>query len=107
MIEIKCNKTEKKKIIDALKVMDSPCLFPKKQSICPLDIKADCEKCLNSKIKWIADKSNTVLDKAVNDGFLKDWYINSVDDRDEPVWTDKHIAELANDFIIIPKSSLN
>ena len=47
------------------------------------------------------------LDKseAVGEGYLQDWYINSVSENDEPVWTDAHIEELANDFIVIPKDT--
>lgn len=42
---------------------------------------------------------------AVDEGYLTDWYINSTDDS-EPVWTDEHIEELAEDFILIPKSEI-
>lgn len=38
----------------------------------------------------------------VTEGDLADWYIHSVDDC-EPVWTENHIEELCNDFIVIPK----
>ena len=38
-------------------------------------------------------------------GTLADWYINSVSSDDKPVWTEKHIEELLNDFYVIPKSS--
>ena len=40
--------------------------------------------------------------EAVDIGYLYDWYISSVM-NDEPVWTEAHIEELCNDFIIIPK----
>lgn len=39
---------------------------------------------------------------AVDAGYLSDWYISSVGDE-PPVWTDAHIDELLNDFIVIPK----
>ena len=42
-------------------------------------------------------------DKAVDFGYLSDWYIVSVDENDEPVWTEKHLDELLADFILIPK----
>lgn len=35
---------------------------------------------------------------------LYDWYISSVDDN-PPVWTDEHIEELLNDFLVIPKDT--
>lgn len=34
---------------------------------------------------------------------LCDWYINSVDETEEPKWTPEHIDELTNDFYVIPK----
>ncbi|MBQ2486397.1 MAG: hypothetical protein II518_04995 [Candidatus Methanomethylophilus sp.] len=34
---------------------------------------------------------------------LYDWYITSVSQRDEPVWTEKHLKELMSDFYLIPK----
>ena len=41
---------------------------------------------------------------AVDAGYLYDWYIASVGDE-PPVWTDSHIDELLNDFIVIPKDA--
>lgn len=43
------------------------------------------------------------LDKAMDESTLCDWYITSVPPKDEPVWTDRHIEELLNDFYVIPK----
>ena len=43
--------------------------------------------------------------EAVGEGYLADWYISSVSEDDEPVWTEAHIEELAKDFIVIPKDS--
>ena len=43
---------------------------------------------------------------AVDEGFLEDWYINSVDPNDDPQWTESHIKELVEDFYIIPKESI-
>lgn len=47
-----------------------------------------------------------IEDKAVSEGFLQDWYQSSVDDTQEPVWTDEHIAEVCGDFYLIPKESV-
>lgn len=44
------------------------------------------------------------LKEQVDTGYLEDWYINSVGDE-EPVWTEQHIEEFCNDFIVIPKES--
>lgn len=44
-------------------------------------------------------------DTAVGEGYLQDWYIESVVGGAEPVWTEAHIEELANDFIVIPKDT--
>lgn len=43
-------------------------------------------------------------DDAVGAGYLSDWYISSVGDE-SPVWTDEHIDELLNDFLVIPKET--
>nr|DAF04298.1 MAG TPA: TFIIB zinc-binding [Caudoviricetes sp.] len=43
--------------------------------------------------------------EAVGEGYLQDWYINSIVGDVEPVWTEDHIEELANDFIVIPKDT--
>ena len=43
-------------------------------------------------------------ESAVDAGYLSDWYISSVGDE-PPVWTDAHIDELLNDFIVIPKDT--
>ena len=43
-------------------------------------------------------------EKQVDQGFLEDWYISSVMDTDEPVWTEEHIRELTGDFILIPRT---
>ena len=52
------------------------------------------------------------IDKSaeVHEGYLTDWYIESVaeynDERlNEPRWTEAHIEELTNDFIVIPKDT--
>lgn len=34
---------------------------------------------------------------------LIDWYLNSIENATPPVWTEEHISELCNDFIVIPK----
>lgn len=52
MIEIKCNKTEKRKIIDALAHGGLPCLFPRRAATCTRDLSMTCQKCLEKNIKW-------------------------------------------------------
>lgn len=42
----------------------------------------------------------------VDINYLYNWYIDSVDNTQEPVWTAKHIEELFNDFILIPKNEV-
>jgi hypothetical protein len=62
--------------------------------------KTDCmKKKLYDKLKYYEDLEEMVVD----DGYLRDWYIHSVCGNDEPIWTDKHIDELCNDFIVIIK----
>jgi len=46
------------------------------------------------------------LDKAVDIGYLGDWYQSSIDTTVPPIWTDEHLEELCNDFIIIPKDTI-
>ena len=40
---------------------------------------------------------------AVDMPYLQNWYQDSIDETKEPIWTDKHIEELCNDFYLIPK----
>ena len=40
---------------------------------------------------------------AIDMNYLRCWYQDSVDETQEPIWTDKHIEELFNDFYLIPK----
>lgn len=40
---------------------------------------------------------------AVDYDLLYDWYVHSVSQHDEPVWTEKHIEELLSDFYLIPR----
>ena len=49
MIEIKCTKTEQRKIIDALMYV---CLFPHRAPYCTNDLSMTCKKCLEKNIKW-------------------------------------------------------
>lgn len=55
---------------------------------------------MNEAIKKFIDE------QAVGEGFLQDWYQNSVDDTQEPVWTDEHISEVCGDFYLIPKEAV-
>lgn len=49
------------------------------------------------------DVEKFVKDNAVDEGFLHDWYQNSVMPTDTPVWTDEHIEEMCRDFYLIPR----
>lgn len=35
--------------------------------------------------------------------YLGDWYQQSIDETQPPIWTDEHLDELYNDFYLIPK----
>ena len=57
-------------------------------------------------------RTSEYIDKneAVGEGYLADWYIHSVAEYDdeklnEPRWTEKHIEELTQDFIVVPKDT--
>lgn len=41
----------------------------------------------------------------IDRGYLSDWYQASIDETIPPVWTDEHLDELFNDFILIPKGN--
>lgn len=45
------------------------------------------------------------IDDAWDEGTLQDWYMNSIDNTIPPIWTEEHISELCNGFIIIPKEA--
>jgi hypothetical protein len=49
--------------------------------------------------KW-ADQHPNVI----NFAYLQNWYQDSIDEEKEPIWTDKHLEELFNDFYLIPKN---
>lgn len=51
------------------------------------------------------EKKYIDLDKAVDIGYLGDWYQSSIDTTVPPVWTDEHLEELCKDFIVIPKDT--
>ena len=44
-------------------------------------------------------------EQAVGIGYLSDWYQQGIDGTVPPVWTDEHLEELTNDFVIIPKDT--
>ena len=77
-----------------------------------------CEECLHNKVCHLrevcTEEEMPELDNcedylcAVGSGYLEDWYIHSLaeyaDEKlNEPRWTEAHIEELTNDFIVIPK----
>lgn len=61
------------------------------------------KKYKNYKSNEITKVNNLILENSVSEGYLQDWYISSVNENDDPKWTEKHIAELTNDFYLIPK----
>ena len=48
-----------------------------------------------------------IKNNAVGEGFLQDWYQNSVLETDTPVWTDERIAEMVGDFYLIPREVID
>ncbi len=44
-------------------------------------------------------------DDAWDEGTLQDWYMSSIDNTIPPIWTEEHISELCNDFLVIPKEA--
>ena len=47
---------------------------------------------------------DTKESECVSRGYLTDWYQQSIDETEPPIWTDKHLDELYNDFYLIPKN---
>ena len=47
-----------------------------------------------------------LVENAWSEGTLQDWFISSVDNTIPPVWTEKHIKELCDDFYVINKKSV-
>lgn len=43
-----------------------------------------------------------IKNMAVDFGYLHNWFIDSVG-TEEPVWTEDHIEELLEEFVVIPK----
>lgn len=52
------------------------------------------------------EKTN-INNEPVGRDYLSDWYIHSVSEDDTPVWTEDHLDELFNDFILIPRDTSN
>lgn len=48
-----------------------------------------------------------IKSNSVDEGYLQDWYQNSVLETDTPVWTDEHIAEVFGDFYLIPREVID
>lgn len=55
------------------------------------------------KIRKHRKKKSESCVNPVGRGYLSDWYINSVNETDTPIWTEEHLDELFNDFYLIPK----
>ena len=64
--------------------------------------------CQRNASEWgikMSKKKYIDLDKAVDIGYLGDWYQSSIDTTVPPIWTDEHLEELCNDFILVPKDT--
>ena len=53
----------------------------------------------------MAEKEYIEREAAYDMDTLYDWYISSVSENDNPVWTEEHLEELLNDFYVIPKDT--
>lgn len=49
------------------------------------------------------EKEQIIKELSVDRGYLQDWYQQSIDETQPPIWTDEHLDELDNDFYLIPK----
>lgn len=53
----------------------------------------------------MAEKEYIEREAAYDMDTLYDWYVSSVSENDNPVWTEEHLEELLNDFYVIPKDT--
>lgn len=53
--------------------------------------------------QFSTEKQAIIEERAIDIGYLQDWYQSSIDETIPPVWTDEHIDELFKDFYLIPK----
>ena len=53
----------------------------------------------------MAEKEYIEREAAYDMDTLYDWFISSVSENDNPVWTEEHLEELLNDFYVIPKDT--
>ncbi len=51
----------------------------------------------------MSDIKKFIKENSVDESFLSDWYIASALKEVTPVWTEEHIAEVCEDFFLIPK----
>lgn len=78
---------------------------------CPNITISLCKKCAkelhNELEQFNSDNNYIMLNQDYNDIMSKDeltnWFIDSVSTNEEPVWTEKHIDELLDNFYVIPK----
>lgn len=54
----------------------------------------------NRKIKQYEEIILAMNQKSIPRGRLIDFLINSVDERKEPIWTEKHIDEMLDNFVV-------
>lgn len=54
----------------------------------------------------MADIKKFIEENSVSEGFLQEWYQDSVIGGNGPEWTDEHISEVCGDFYLIPKEAV-
>ena len=58
MVEIKCSKMQKRRIIKSL-LSPEGCLWPRSQIMCAYDYTRSCKDCFEKRIKWVlTDEKN-------------------------------------------------
>lgn len=95
-------------LVEAMTTLFSVCHF-KHMKGC---LAASCKECLDrffepshQHLLPTVNSEYIKLSEAYDIGTLEDWYINSIDNTDEPVWTDAHLEELMNDFYLFPRET--
>lgn len=66
-------------------------------------ISEDLEEAANQYAKKAGAQWADKHPDAISMNYLQSWYQCSIDETQEPIWTDKHLEELYEDFYLIPK----
>lgn len=58
-------------------------------------------------IKQLENQVKGLSNKMVTEGYLQNWYINSINTEIPPKWSEEHIEELCRDFDVYVKDDIS